>query len=247
MTVTIDGKAVECQPGEFLLSVAERGGIHIPSLCNHDGLGGQGCCRVCIVEAETGGRRDIVAACVYPVERDCAFFTDSDRVRKLRRMVLALLRDRSPDSEKITRMCDEYGVAEYKRLAARDKGAKCILCGLCAKACESLGTGAISTVGRGADKKVSTPFDEPALVCVGCGSCAAVCPTGAIEIEEDASTRTIWNKEFDLAQCKRCGAAIGTAFELYRSANHAGAAPSVLCPECKKKAPADVMAKTFAR
>ncbi|MCL1920273.1 MAG: 4Fe-4S dicluster domain-containing protein [Kiritimatiellaeota bacterium] len=54
------------------------------------------------------------------------------------------------------------------------------MCGLCARACESLGTGAIAAVGRGMDKGVSTPYSEPSAVCVGCGGCAAACPTGAM-------------------------------------------------------------------
>ena len=247
MTVTIDGKAVACSPGEYLLEVAKRNGIIIPSLCNHGGMDGQGCCRVCLVEAETDGRRDLVTACVYPLERDCAVFTDSDRVKKHRRMVLALLRSRAQESEDISKLCEKYDVREYSRFSVRDGNGKCILCGLCVKACENLGTAAISTVHRGVDKKVSTPFDEPAVVCVGCGSCAAVCPTGAIEIKEDASTRTIWEKVFDLALCKKCGAVMGTAFELYRAANRAEAEPSDLCDKCKKKTITDVLAVTFGR
>ena len=248
MIVTINGKTVECEPGEYLLGVAERNGIHIPSLCNHEGLGGQGCCRICIVEVEAaGGHRDIVAACVYPIERDCAIFTDSDRIRRHRRMVLALLRARAAESDEIADLCDKYSVQEYGRFTALSGSEKCILCGLCVKACDSLGTGAISTVSRGVDKKVSTPYDEPALVCVGCGSCASVCPTNAITMTEDETTRTIWNKEFDLAKCKRCGAVIGTAFEHYRAANRIDAKPTELCTVCRKKAPADIMATTFAR
>jgi len=252
MNITIDGKAVECENGEYLLDVAARNGINIPTLCHHEALKGLGSCRVCIVETEIDGRRDIVASCVYPLERDCAVYTDSDRVRRHRRMILALLQARAPGSIEIARLCEEYGTQKYRRFSARSKGdgsgdTKCILCGLCVKACESLGTGAIGTVGRGVEKKVSTPYDEPALVCVGCGSCAAVCPTGAIELKEDSSTRTIWGKEFDLEFCKECGAVTGTAFEMYRAANRIGAEPPELCGDCRKKAITGVMASTYGK
>ena len=247
MNITINDKICECRPGEYLLEIAARNGIVIPSLCRHEGLPGQGCCRVCIVEAEIHGKRSIVTSCVYPVEQECAVFTDSDAIRKHRGVILAMLRARAPESAEIADLCKQYGAPEYGRFLKQEPEQKCILCGLCVKACESLGTGAISTVNRGVEKKVSTPFDDVSLVCVGCGSCAAVCPTGAIQVKEDETTRTIWNKTLNLKQCKNCGKTFGTWFELYRSAEKAGAEPSELCEECKKKAITDVMAITFGR
>jgi ferredoxin len=98
---------------------------------------------------------------------------------------------------------------------------------------------------RGVEKKVSTPYDEPSLVCVGCASCASVCPTGAIEAYEDESARVIWDKKFPLARCKRCGEVFGTAFEIRRAAQRLGSAPPELCEKCRRKAMADVMAETF--
>jgi len=247
MTITIDGKAIECSAGEYLPDVAKRAGIHIPTLCHHEGLPGQGCCRVCLVEVETGGVKDIVTACVYPVERECTVFTDNERVRKDRGIVLALLRAVAPDSDEIARLCEEHGAPDVERFTIRKENSKCILCGLCVRACESLGTGAISTINRGIDKKVSTPYDEPALVCVGCGSCASVCPVGAIKVEEDGGERKIWNKKLPLARCKRCGAEFGTVFEHYRSSERAGAPPADLCEVCKRKAITDTMAQTFGQ
>lgn len=250
MIVTIDGKEVVCEPGELLLSIAERAGISIPALCHHEGFPEQGCCRVCIVEvapyvhSETV-RREIVAACIYPVDRECTVFTDSERIRRNRGIALALLRARAPASDEIGRLCRVYGAPDLKQFTTQSENEKCILCGLCVKACESLGTGAISTVGRGVGKKVSTPYDEPALVCVGCGSCAAVCPTGAIPVTEDNGVRTIWGKKLPLALCKRCGTAFGTMFELYRASEHSGSPPPEFCPECRRKAITDTIADTF--
>lgn len=245
MTITIDGKACVCEPGEYLLDIARRNGVVIPALCHHEGLPGQGCCRVCIVEVETGGRKNIVTACVYPVERECSVYTDSDRVRRQRGMILALLRSRAPESAEIARLCEEYGAPEYKRFAEKP-GEKCVLCGLCVKACESMGTGAISTVNRGVEKTVSTPYDEPSADCVGCGSCASVCPAGAIAMEETALTRVIWDREFSLVLCERCGAAIGTREELELAAKRACSEHSPLCGECRRKAVADTLAATYA-
>lgn len=247
VTITIDGKKIECQAGEYLLDVAARNGIIIPSLCRHEGLPGQGCCRICIVEVETGARRDIVTSCIYPVGQDCIVYTDSDAVRQNRRIVLALLRSRVPESEVVGHFCKEYDVPEFGRFSPRDDTGACILCGLCVKACEKLGTGAISTVNRGIDKKVSTPYDEPSLVCVGCASCASVCPTGAIDVYEDESSRVIWNKKFPLARCKRCGVVIGTAFEIRRAARRIDSDPPELCEKCRRLAMTDVIADTYSQ
>lgn len=245
MIIYIDDKACDCEKGEYLLHVAARNGIYIPRYCHHDGLPGQACCRVCIVEVETGdNRRQVVTSCVYPVEGEIRVFTGSEKIRKQRAMVLALLHARAPESPKTSAML-KYADGSVPERFVRLGGEKCIVCGLCARACESMGTGAISTMGRGIDKRVSTPYDEPAAACVGCGSCAAVCPTEAISLTEDGQTRRIWEKTFALAQCEQCGATMGTAEELAYATNIAGAPREALCGDCRRKAVADVMAATF--
>ena len=121
---------------------------------------------------------------------------------------------------------------------------KCILCGLCVQACNALGTGAISTVNRGVDKKVSTPYDNPSKFCVGCLSCANVCPTGAIEYTQTETTRTIWNREFDLLFCEQCGALMGTPEAARHAVGEEGDVPAV-CDGCRKKKLADEMMQTY--
>jgi bidirectional [NiFe] hydrogenase diaphorase subunit len=37
---------------------------------------------------------------------------------------------------------------------------------------------------RGMHRKVTPPFEKVAESCIGCGSCAYVCPTKTITIEE---------------------------------------------------------------
>ena len=244
MTITIDKKLCDCEPGESILAIASRNGVTIPSLCNHEGLPGQGCCRVCIVEVEINGKRSIVTACVYPVEQECAVFTNSDNISRQRGMILSLLRSFAPDSDEIARLCDEYEAPEIARFAKSAEG-KCILCGLCVKACESLGTGAIGTAGRGIGKNVTTPYDEPSAVCVGCASCAEVCPTGAIKVVEGDKERTIWNKTFPIKTCSNCGSKMGTYMEHWRASVKSGAEAPDLCDACRKKAIADVLAATY--
>ncbi|MFZ5572640.1 MAG: 4Fe-4S dicluster domain-containing protein [Thermodesulfobacteriota bacterium] len=56
-----------------------------------------------------------------------------------------------------------------------------MVCGLCMRACEEIvGLSAISIMDRGVHKKVGSPFLRPSEICVACGSCVTICPTGAM-------------------------------------------------------------------
>jgi len=52
-----------------------------------------------------------------------------------------------------------------------------------------------------------TPHDESSDVCLTCGACAFVCPTGAIELNDIIPYRKIelWNTKRELKQCALCG------------------------------------------
>ena len=244
MTITINGTPCQCEKGELLLQVARRNGFEIPTLCHHDAIAGQGCCRLCIVEVVERGRGRIVVSCLFPVEHECEVYTDSDKVRRQRGMILRLLEKRAPESPEIRALCEKYGAPEIDRFVKVD-GSKCVLCGLCVKACGELSVGAISTVNRGVTKEIATPYHEPSSVCIGCGSCASVCPTGAIEVTETADTRTIWGKTFQLVRCEHCGAVIGTAEELAYAAKRSGQERDNLCRTCRQARMADTLAHTF--
>ena len=244
ITVTIDGKECTCEKGEYIFDVAKRNGIFIPTLCRHDAFEDhRACCRICIVEVVQRGRSKVVTSCVYPIDGPCEILTQSDRIREERSVLYALLGHRAPAAESMALMAhalDENGV---DRLVSID-GEKCILCGLCVQACGSLGTGAISTVNRGVDKMVDTPYSNPSAACVGCLSCANVCPTGAIEYTQTETTRTIWHRDFALAFCEECGAVLGTVDSVRHAAGPDGE-PATVCDECRKKKIADEMMNTY--
>jgi NADH dehydrogenase/NADH:ubiquinone oxidoreductase subunit G len=235
LEVHIDGKSIRAEAGEYILAVAKRNGIPIPTLCHHSAIAGLGSCRLCIVEVDEGSGRKVVASCVYPLKRGCEIVTQSEKIIRHRRLIISMLRDRAPQAAFLQRLCDEYAVPDTG--GRYGLPSNCVLCGRCAAACAVLGNGAISTVGRGTAKKVSTPYDTHSDDCIGCGTCARVCPVEAIECIETRDTRTIWNKTFRLIPCERCGTAFTTKEILDRVREKALAGVNLaLCPDCRRKA-----------
>ncbi len=230
----INGKTCIAEKGEFLLDIAERNGIAIPHLCHHESLRGLASCRMCIVEVVENGRKKIVTSCIFPVMRDIVAETETEEIRDMRKTLLSLLMAEVPDNEKISLMAKEYGIGDYSRFHM-DKGNECMMCGLCVKACEELGCTAIATINRGTTKKIATPYEEPSVECIGCGSCAYVCPTGCIKMEEGHGTRKIWNKEFEMLKCSVCGKYFITK-EQYDYINEKCEMPEPpVCKSCKQK------------
>jgi len=231
--VIINGKECTAEKGEYLLDIAERNGIDIPHLCHHESLRGLATCRMCIVEVVENGRKKIVTSCIFPVMRDIIAETNTEDIQNMRRTLIGLLLAEVPGNERINLLAKEYGVGEYARFHM-DKGNECMMCGLCVKACEELGCNAIATVNRGTTKKIATPYEEPSAECIGCGSCAYVCPTGCIKMEEGYGTRKIWGKEFKMIKCSICGKYYITE-EQYNYLSKKSETPEPhICKSCKQ-------------
>lgn len=221
--ITADGKKIEAKKGEMLLPVLLRSGFDIPHMCFNEEIQPFGACRLCLVEIDRGDWRRAVVSCSYLVSDGLVVFTDSERLVNHRKMVAELLLTRCPDVPQVRTLAKRLGVEDEGRFSKKDHG--CILCGLCTRACEQVvGVSAISFVGRGPDKKVATPFFDESKVCIGCGSCAYVCPVDYIRIEEDENTRKFpqWKTEFKLVHCKKCGQKIGTDREIEFMSKRAG-------------------------
>jgi len=236
MNITIDGKQCEASYGEYILEVARRNGIEIPTLCHSDALPGLGSCRLCIVEVIERGRSKVVTSCIFPITREVEVLTKSEKIINMRKTIIMLLSLRAPENEYMQKLREEYDIPdkEIERFNV-DRSEECILCGLCAKACEAMGTNAISTVNRGISKKVSTPFDEPSKECIGCAACANICPTGAIKVCDSHGQRTIWNKTFKLIKCEKCGHYFATQEQIdYINAKLDTETSEILCEKCKR-------------
>ena len=132
ITIQIDGKEVKAAEGTTVLQAAQKADIFIPTLCFHEKLEPYGVCRICTVEIEVNGWTKLVAACLYPVEKDLVVKTRSAKVDKIRKMIVEFLLAHAPYSPQLLDLAQEYG-ADKDRF--EKESSFCILCGLCVRYC----------------------------------------------------------------------------------------------------------------
>ncbi|MDY0152093.1 MAG: FAD-dependent oxidoreductase, partial [Candidatus Cloacimonas sp.] len=87
--VILNGKTIETEAGITILELANRQGIKIPTLCHDEELKPYGSCWVCAVEV--AGRRGFVTSCGTVISAGMNITTDSEAIRKARKMALELL------------------------------------------------------------------------------------------------------------------------------------------------------------
>ena len=238
--MTVNGQAVTVPEGATVLEAVRAAKVELPTLCHHEGLAPSGACRLCMV-AITAPHRALIAACAYPAQEGLVIMTDAPEAVAARRLTLEFLLSRCPQSDVIRRLADEEGVTSSRFGAPPPDRADelCVLCGLCVRVCrEAIGAAALCFVGRGTERRVSTPFDVHSNACIGCGACAEVCPTGAIKIEDRGNERILhtWNTAVELHACPECGrffAPEPTAFlkEMLPEVADSWA----LCPVCRQR------------
>jgi heterodisulfide reductase subunit A len=205
--LTINGKKHEFDEGKTLLECIQDVGIKVPTLCSHKALMPYGACRLCLVEVIQRGRTTIQTSCTYPAGHRLEVKTDSERVKKSRKIMIELLLARCPDSKVIQNIAEEYGVKET-RFTKRYED--CFLCGLCTRMCnERMGIAAIGFVNRGPHRKVCPPFDATSDICQTCGACAFICPTERIKLEKISKNKQVpILNEFDKGLIGRAAAYI---------------------------------------
>lgn len=211
--IAINGQLIDFTNEKNILAVARNAGIEIPTLCYHPELTVVGACRLCVVEIE---RMGIQASCTTAPVDGMVVLTNSERVNKVRKMVLELLLA-NHDRECTT--CDASGACKLQKYAndynikrlrypsrtqcepqdtsslsiVRDPN-KCILCGLCVRVCkEKQGIGVWDFKNRGSRTEIIAAMDQPLAesACINCGQCIAVCPCGALS-SNSSSIDEVW-------------------------------------------------------
>lgn len=177
--VYIDGKEVVATEGMTILEAAQQAGITIPTLCYHKKLLPYGGCRLCIVEAESDGRKNLVVSCVFSVENNLKVQTRTEKIDRIRKTLLELLLAHAPNSLQLQELAKEYG-------ADRDRFEKealfCIHCGLCVRYCDEIKKkNAVGFIDRGTHKEISFVPEIAAVECRGCMECFPLCPTSYVQ------------------------------------------------------------------
>lgn len=179
ITLQIDGKEVVAQEGMTILDAAKTVGVSIPTLCQHEKLEPYGACRICTVEAESKGRGMLVAACLYPVEKDLVVKTKTENLDKIRKVLLEQMLAHAPDSPQLEELAKVYG-ADKNRF--EKDPSFCILCGLCVRYCaEVKKKHAIGYIDRGPRREISFIPDIAVKECWDCKECFPLCPTSALQ------------------------------------------------------------------
>jgi formate dehydrogenase alpha subunit len=223
LNLTINGRAVQVEPGTTVLDACRSAKVYVPTLCDDPVLEPYGACRLCIVRID--GLRGLPSACTTPAAEGMKVTTEDAELLNVRRWTMQLLLADHPLDCLACAQCGSCGlqsVAEHLGIRERvlrpmarkakvdDSNPcyaidmrKCILCGLCVRVCEEIQhLGAIELVKRGYASAVE-PFGGGPIMdstCESCGECVERCPTGAL------TPRRYLRPEYEVSTvCPYCG------------------------------------------
>jgi NADH-quinone oxidoreductase subunit G len=216
ITLEIDGRVCTAAPGEMIIAVADREGIAIPRFCYHEKLSIAANCRMCLVEAEQGGRPfpKPIPACATPVGDGMKVLTRSKKALDAQRGTMEFLLINHPLDCPI---CDQGGECELQdvsmgygedvsRFSERKRVVKdedlgpliatemtrCIHCTRCVRfGAEIAGLRELGATGRGEEMRIGT-FVEHTMAHELSGNIIDLCPVGALTSKPYRFTARAW-------------------------------------------------------
>jgi bidirectional [NiFe] hydrogenase diaphorase subunit len=204
ISIRIDGELIHANEGASILETALAHNKWIPSLCHMKGLQSVGACRLCIVEV--AGVNRLLPACTTPIQDGMSVTTQSEKLRRYRRIALELL---FAERNHVCAVCVSNGHCELQTLAQKlgvtsirfpytyprvpvdlthkkftlDQN-RCILCTRCVRVCADIeGAHVWDVAGRGVGSRLVCELNRPwgeSRTCTSCGKCVQSCPTGAL-------------------------------------------------------------------
>jgi len=218
INLKINNKNISCKEDMTIIEAAKANNILIPNLCYLEDIHKIGSCRMCVVEVE--GEKNLQASCMVPVREGMVVKTNTERVKKARKVVYELMlsdhpkeclscsRNQSCEFQEIGEILQvdesrfegersKKGIDSDSPSIVRDTS-KCILCRRCVTVCNEIQElGIINPQQRGFKTDIGTAADLPlnSVNCSNCGQCTIVCPVGALQ-EKDA-TKVVWDALFD--------------------------------------------------
>ncbi|MBF0202222.1 MAG: (2Fe-2S)-binding protein [Desulfamplus sp.] len=201
--ITVDDRVITAKKGKSVLQAARDNGIRIPHICYHPALKPSGSCRLCVVEiASRSGRAVVMPSCAVKVKSGLWVKTSTQQVLASRLNAFDRLLRMAPDSIRIRRMAEEFNVD----IPGLPDG--CIRCRLCIRVCRDI-IGAKALKMESLDSNGGDVVPEPGR-CLGCGTCANICPTGFIRVDDHDGFRTVSLRgktvgKLPLVRCEGCG------------------------------------------
>ncbi len=169
INLKINGKDISVAKGTTIMEAAKANNISIPNLCYLENIHQFGACRICVVEVK--GAKTLQASCMTAVTEGMDVQTNSDKVRKARKVLYELLlSDHTKDclSCKRNQSCElqelgkTLGIEETRFEGERSLKnldvsfsitrdmSKCVLCRRCVTACNEIqGVGILNAQNRG--------------------------------------------------------------------------------------------------
>ena len=227
LTVTIDGVAMEANPGELLIAAAERTGTYIPRFCWHPRMREVGMCRMCLVNVSGPRGMSLQPACMQPCAEGMEVDTKSAGVKKAQDGILEFLLVNHPldcpicdkggecplQDQTLTFGPGESRFVEEKRhfekpipisdLVLLDRE-RCILCDRCTRfSKEVAGDPLIHFINRGNNTEVNTFPDDP-FASYFSGNVVQICPVGALTAKPYRFTARPWDLDQVESTCTSC-------------------------------------------